>query len=237
MRAYKNFRGAEVSENDPNERVINHLNPYAMTSLFAVSRTNVFIKNAMVAHECSHLPFTASFELGFEIANSFQGRSKVLPLLHWLRSTENPPSWNPKPILVENWLEIIKADSLFDTTAKNVQKILIGEPINILRSSESILFIGIESYFQNQLGRSMRKWKIYRSIFRKIVRMVIRKTIGLVISESNIYGLINKFLILFEIRIMENRWVPISTIIDDLSKDGIYVSVDSLQDILGVIEN
>jgi len=237
MRAYTNFNGAKVSEKDPIERVINHLNPYAMTSLFAISRTNVFIKSAMVAHECSHLPFTASFELGFEIANSFQGRSKVLPVLHWLRSTENPPSWNAKPISAENWLEFIETDPLFDTTSKNVQKILTGKPLNVSQTSETILFIGIESYFKNRLGESVMKWKLFRRASRKIARKLIRRTIGLVISESDIYGLINKFLIFSKIRILKNRWVPVSTIINDLYKDGIYVSKDSLQDVLEAIEN
>lgn len=231
MRAYKDFSLADVSSNIPLERVMNHLNPYNMSSLFAVCKTDVFLNNSLVAHECSDLPLPASFELGFEIANSFQGKSKVLPILYWLRSTENPPAWNSKTISTADLLQDVLKDPDFTVIASNVQKILNFEIAESDQVSETILYTGLNSYLLHILNKRNEKWRKPIRALRRMVKVFLIKTIRSLISEGRIYGLRYWLSIHFKLSMFKMNWEPIPNQLSLLHQEGIFVSEHSLLEI------
>lgn len=97
-RIYKDFKDASIELDDPIKRVEAHMTSYAITGLYGMHRTKIFKKNVEVAKLCSVLADPASFELGFEIANSYQGKTRIMPIVSWLKSMENPPIWDTEAI-------------------------------------------------------------------------------------------------------------------------------------------
>ena len=158
-RIYREFKDASVQLDDPIERVVHHMKPYAVTSLYGMNRTQVFRKNIEVAKIWSVLPDPASFELGFEIANSYQGKTKVLPVISWLRSMENPPIWNTKAMQTHTWWidrdndqELKNASSATETALR-----LRGDYNGELE--EQVLYIGLSRYVLNFVQSSKKKKK------------------------------------------------------------------------------
>ena len=220
-RDYKNFADADVCEDDPIERVAKHLLPYRMTSLWAIIRTDAFIKNALVAQECSRLPNASSFELGFEIANSYQGKSRVLPVLHWMRSSENPPNWNTETISTYRWWPAGKLSEDFIKTATAVEQILTGRRISKLEPiSDSILYSGINSYCKNELQKSISK--------ERRIRTLVRKLIGLLVKDYQIYNVKNSLAKLINLKILKDRWMHLPSVLETLDVDGIKFSEDAI---------
>jgi glycosyltransferase domain-containing protein len=92
---HTNFKNYQLLDDNPQNRVIAHMNPYLCTTIYAVTKVDVWENNiAAYGSECSS--YDAN-ELGYEMACSYQGKSKVINTLMWIRSDENPPSYgNPK---------------------------------------------------------------------------------------------------------------------------------------------
>lgn len=221
MRDYINFGDADVFENNPIERVENHLFPYRMTSLWAIIRTNAFIKNALVAQECSRLPNASSFELGFEIANSYQGKSRVLPVLHWMRSSENPPNWDTDTISTYGWWPAGKQSEDFIKTAITVEQILTGRSIpNPEPISDSILYLGFNSYCRNELKKSITT--------ERRIRTPVRKLIGLLVKDYQIYNIKNSLAKFINLKMLRDRWMNLHSVLETLDVDRIAFSEDSL---------
>ncbi len=227
-RDYKNFADADVCQDNPIERVANHLFPYRMTSLWAIIRTSAFIKNALVAQECSRLPNASSFELGFEIANSYQGKSRVLPILHWMRSSENPPNWNTETISTHRWWPAGKQSEDFIKKAIAVEQILTGRRISKIEPiADSILYSGINSYCKNELRKSISTGRRFRTS--------VRKLIGLLMKDHQIYNIKNSLAKLMNMKILKDRWMDLPSVLETLDVDGIKFSEDAISLTLKVI--
>jgi len=100
---YSDYDQVNLSSESNLERIKNHLVPYKAVSLFGMIRSEVFKISVQVAKIFSQIPTVDSWELGFVIANSYQGKVKVLPILYWLRSIENSPVWGTKGITTLTW--------------------------------------------------------------------------------------------------------------------------------------
>jgi glycosyltransferase domain-containing protein len=158
-RIYKNFRDASIEFDDPVKRVEKHMMPYAVTGLYGMHRTEIFKKNVEVAKICSSLPDPASFELGFEIANSYQGKTRVLPIVSWLRSMENPPIWNTHAIQTHVLWQNKMLRNLPEVSSAT-EKIL--KPSNEIENTleKQILYKGLECYVSN-FSTSNKREKTY----------------------------------------------------------------------------
>lgn len=158
-RIYREFKNASVQLDDPIERVVHHMKPYAVTSLYGMNRTQVFIKNIEVAKICSVLPDPAAFELGFEIANSYQGKTKVLPVISWLRSMENPPIWNTKAIQTHTWWVDRDKDQDFKNASSATETAIRSRGDYNDELEEQVLYVGLSRYVRNFAQNSIKKKK------------------------------------------------------------------------------
>lgn len=223
-RKYSEFMLSQVTSDHSFERVAQHMNPYRMTSLFAVTRTPVFINNVKVANLCSHLPITAAFELGFEIANSYQGQSRVLPILHWFRSAENPPIWNTKNYDFGSWIEDEKNSAQFLELSNHVDRILEVYPEDKNSYEKSVLYVGLHSYIAG--GKTLTKNPIVLAInySRKFLithfKLLAHNTIG----EFRLLNLLEYIFTKFNKEFFESRWRSTCSMIYSLSNAGIQVS-------------
>jgi glycosyltransferase domain-containing protein len=87
---YPQMEDYAILQNDPVERMVVHMNPYTCSTVYAVTRTPVWKKAMSIWAQREFPPFNVG-EVQFELAICYQGKSKVIPTLMWLRSTENIP--------------------------------------------------------------------------------------------------------------------------------------------------
>ncbi|WP_299988629.1 TIGR00180 family glycosyltransferase [uncultured Ruegeria sp.] len=88
---YAGMAGKSVAGSSSRARMIAHLENYLPSTIYAVTRTPVWQK-AMRAATAEAFPVFAIAELQFEAAVAYQGKSKVIDVLHWLRNTHVPPT-------------------------------------------------------------------------------------------------------------------------------------------------
>jgi glycosyltransferase domain-containing protein len=86
--AYTSHDGYSIVLNDPFERMQCLMDPYVMSIFWSVVKSDVW-KKAVGILAKKEFPVYAIAELQFELAVSYQGKSKVLQNLMWLRSNEN----------------------------------------------------------------------------------------------------------------------------------------------------
>lgn len=156
-RIYKNFKDASIEFDDPLKRVEAHMMPYAVTGLYGMHRTEIFKKNVDVAKICSSLPDPASFEIGFEIANSYQGKTRILPIVSWLRSMENSPIWNTHALQTHVLWQNKMLRNLPEVSS-GTEKIL--KPRHEIEATleKQILYKGLERYVSNfNTGNKLKK--------------------------------------------------------------------------------
>jgi len=120
---YQNY---SILEEDYTNRIIKHMNPYLSIACYAVTRTSIWKTNLLAASECKSST-TDTEEIALEMASAFQGKSKVINHLMWLRSGENEPTQFADPI------KYLSFGKWFETTKyKNEVKLFIDNLSTVL---------------------------------------------------------------------------------------------------------
>jgi glycosyltransferase domain-containing protein len=101
--AYKNMTDYSVQHSNPDDRVLYHMNNYRPSTICSIMRTDVW-KSAISCIDDDLYKVFALGELQFEIASSYLGKSKVLPVLLWMCSGENTGITDKKKVKkINNW--------------------------------------------------------------------------------------------------------------------------------------
>ncbi len=90
---YLDFSDHAIDQNTACARMLGHFARYTPSTIYSVVRTPVW-RQALGASLEQEFPIFASAEIQIELALSAIGKSRVLPVLHWLRSYENTPIRN-----------------------------------------------------------------------------------------------------------------------------------------------
>ena len=80
-----------LTQDDPIERMIFHMNPYAPSTIYAVCRSQAWLQTMELLCAREFSSGTVA-ELQFELSIPFKGKTKVIDELMWLRSGENAPN-------------------------------------------------------------------------------------------------------------------------------------------------
>jgi glycosyltransferase domain-containing protein len=227
---YPEINGYKVDQESSQERVNKHLNPYRMTSLTALTRTEIFLKNALVANSCAKMPYTTMFELGFEIANVFQGKSRVDSTLYWLRSFENPPSWQAPKEKFWTWWNDYKHSTEASKICMEVEEILTSLPTNKYATPEkTILFKSLNEYCEGI--RIHGDVKAKKSILTKF-----RRPLAFFFRDDQIYEVKNFVKQFFGNRYVRAFWIRFSELETVLESKGICVPQVSAKKLLVFLE-
>ena len=109
--SYKKFYSFDSLINDSSLRVIGNFTDYECYNIYSVMRTKEWIC-AMHVMASSDFTAYANGEYAFEFVASYLGKSKMLPVLNWFRSSENgsnltsETATNPKnyfPVWWKSW--------------------------------------------------------------------------------------------------------------------------------------
>lgn len=222
---YENMADYSVLHSNPDDRALYHMNNYSPSTVYSVMRTDVW-KNAVSCTENNNELYKvyALEELQFEIASSYLGKSRVLPVLLWISSAENSGvtdktkltkihDWwgdhlNDKlreQMLSEFTHKLLKDQS--DVNVKNVQEV-------IARSFES--YIGIQK--QQAPIRSIIIFQVAKllSMLPRVIKDMLKKQ-----AHNTYYNLHN--------------YIGIDAISEQLGKDGVYVDYKELKNIEKII--
>jgi len=106
---YPDFENYHISQENPIDRMIYHMNPYSCSTIYAVTRSFAWKSAMKIVSQREFAPFNLG-ELQYELSICYQGKSKVIPHLMWLRSYENIPIRDldetqnkPENYFVERW--------------------------------------------------------------------------------------------------------------------------------------
>jgi glycosyltransferase domain-containing protein len=87
---YTSFKNYCVSADKSSDRMKDHMKNYAPSTIYSVVRAREW-KAAFEASSLHEFPVYGAVEIQFELAMSYFGKSKIIPVLHWLRSFEQEP--------------------------------------------------------------------------------------------------------------------------------------------------
>lgn len=137
--AYHNFINfGQITQKNHWDRVRYHFKNYECSTIYAVTRSDVWIKVSSIFELQKTLSYNTA-ELFYEFSNAFLGKSVVINDLVWLRSSENRPQWSNFETFGLWLLKINNPDRtlLFDKVDKYILSSKSSMP-SILR--KSILF-------------------------------------------------------------------------------------------------
>lgn len=83
----------QIIDSKASLRVRSHLKNYECTCFYGVIRTNIWKTNVSIIESKESLPGNLS-EIFFELSTVYQGKTKVINYLMWLRSFENTSQWS-----------------------------------------------------------------------------------------------------------------------------------------------
>ena len=90
---YPDFSDHVIAGDTAMARMLEHFASYTPSTIYSVVRTHAW-RMALGASLEQEFPVFASAEIQIELALSAIGRSRLLPVLHWMRSFETPPVRN-----------------------------------------------------------------------------------------------------------------------------------------------
>lgn len=177
MNMYEEFKKNNNKINSNYIRMLNHLNPYTMSTLCAVHRVENFRRSAKIANEFKSSLIPAIFELIFEISNIFQGKNHILDEIFWLRNCTNPPLWDQSKnkSIVESWDD--KSKNEFDLIHESIKRTSLEfAELEILYALKKGIYYYVETQTQNKLKKTEFGNKTKRS--KQALRIYIAKIFG-----------------------------------------------------------
>lgn len=182
------FRNYKIVNNDPASRVKNHMNPYLSTGCYSVTKTDVWKKN-LLALAKSQNTAPSSSEIAFELCSAYQGKSRVINSLMWLRGGELPNQlagtsyiefneWYVDPIYKKEVFEFINniVDILlpvFGDYTKDQIYSIIKDGCDRMRIFENTRRFGFKGWFVNE--SSQISFVALRYYIKKMIRRVFEK--------------------------------------------------------------
>ena len=192
---YTNQKDRKLEQETPKERCLFHFSNYTPSHFYSVVRTPVW-NMAWKSSSFKEFEVCGQTELQFELSVAYLGKSKVIPNLTWLRSTEtnrvdtssdNSMNYN-LPHLVVWWLDPSKQDE-HDEMIEIMAKSLKGdeETKNILREAFNKMAKKVDKSgkfkFYNRTKSRLKKLMIRLTPIK--IRKLIKKNIYLELNIQN----------------------------------------------------
>ncbi|MBC8283650.1 MAG: TIGR00180 family glycosyltransferase [Nitrospinae bacterium] len=133
------FDGYSLLDERPLVRISKHMHPYLCSTIYAVTKTDVFLNN--ISFNLKNDSEGIFHELSYGICSAYQGKSKVINTLSWLRSNENDPFYvkdREKGVRPLEPYEIILKDDFVKSSVVND----LSEHLNSINKEYSVDLLG-----------------------------------------------------------------------------------------------
>jgi glycosyltransferase domain-containing protein len=160
FKRYPDLQKFEISQQAPQERVFAQMRHYAPRSIYAVVRREVW-HAAMHPIMRREFPVYASGELQFELLVALSGRTKILPVVHWLRSHEvvanghsgSDTSLSRKVTIADRWGDASFREEFCCETAQAYCAVTGGDTAEVAAG----VCAGLDAYVQHFVPASRRR--------------------------------------------------------------------------------
>jgi glycosyltransferase domain-containing protein len=146
---HTNFKNYALLDESPEERVIKHMFPYLCSTIYGVTKTEFWKKNWIFMGDCMN----CTDEISYEIISAYQGKSKVIDSLSWIRSNENEPLYlkpdskgSILPVLHEWWLDEKNEDEKERFCDKVANKLYAINPIKSIDDLKLLIYNALYVY-------------------------------------------------------------------------------------------
>ena len=171
---YNKMQLKELENSEAYIRVLEHFQNYLPRTIYGVNRTSAWLNALNAMNYKSSMPDTG-FEIIFELMIVVQGKVKIMPEIHWLRSVENPTINQVKSQLdhFHNWWKYSSTSTEREVFFKAISESIDPRIYQGLNFRETV-FQAIEAYSLNTI---FKKNSLNRSIkhrVRKRVSIILR---------------------------------------------------------------
>jgi hypothetical protein len=162
---YSNMQLKELENSEARIRLMQHFQHYLPRTIYGVNRTSAWLNALSAMNYESSMPDTG-IEIIFELMIVVQGKVKIMPEIHWLRSVENPPINQVKSQSdhFHNWWKysstFTEKENFFKAISDNIES-RIYRGLNF----REIVFQTIEVYSLNAI---LKKNSLNRSIKHRV---------------------------------------------------------------------
>ncbi len=179
---YKNMADYSVQHSNPDDRVLYHMKNYRPSTIYSVMRTDVW-KNTVSCMDNELYKVFALEELQFEIASSYLGKSRVLPVLLWISSAENPGITDKSQYkAINDWWTDTSNDELKKKMLRGLaSKILINQDNVDIEHTMRIITKSIEMFMHRPIRKTSIKTYVASqvasllSMLPRIIKDVLQK--------------------------------------------------------------
>ncbi len=165
---YPERKGYSISQNNPQKRMVMHMENYSPTSIYSVVRTSDWKKVMSILTKKEFCAY-GIFELQFELAISYLGKTKVLDELFWLRSAENENiQGTDLSLQIENSFEKWWVDPKKSIEHREVLQIIgdgLSDNTNTVNDIMKYVKISFDSYLKFSKARQLSNLSSLRNKF------------------------------------------------------------------------
>ncbi len=178
---YPRLVGYKISQEDPKDRIVNHMSKYVPSSVYGVLHSSVMTK-FINEFKYSYTSSTETTENWLQNTTAYMGKIMVLPVLYWFRSMENAPvqdkNWN-RSIKFYQWYnqkkfkkeknDYIKkfcqvnnesSSSFFELALSNLSK-------DLNNRGQGTLKLSIKLFFKRMTNIFLYKLKFYKILAKR----------------------------------------------------------------------
>ena len=217
-----------LTQDNPVERMIFHMNPYNPSTIYAVCRSQAWLPTVgmLCAREFSSMLVG---ELQFELSMSFQGKTKVINELMQLRSAENPSNEEGLGLQFHTWyadpVYAGEVDDFLNITASGLAAVCKGDSQAIRLGLEQACRAYIafcDDHFRNSQPHPSlpAAWRLLSSAISQAQKAFIKKAISK-LSVPLLPG-----------RVCYRPYIDIAK---GLESEGLHVDWDQLSTILEIV--
>ncbi len=225
---YPGFNGYNILNKNISERVNAHMTNYQVTSCYSVFRTDYWKKIIKIPFLCGcgisntkmsppELP-----EILIELVTSIYGRSKVIPVVYWIRNCKNIPLWRNKDnISFQNWWNNQDFKSNRDEVVEKLTKVLSDDLIINDIEVKKIIVSGFQSYLSSIKG-NVNNIFFYQILYSSIKAIIPEMFINFLRNNFKEYSDLTTFARLMKNNGIDSNLEEISFIQNEIIKSEFY---------------
>jgi len=212
---YNEMEGYRCVGATTGERMIEHMNPYICSTIYAVQRSEAWKKSMVIlVKEKFSSPYVG--ELQFELATCYQGKSMVIEELMWLRNNENKPidfKEHNRKLQFDTWLKDSRyqgeVNLFYENTATELAKIDGADKEKVLTDFK----LAVDAYLD--YCKKRRLIFSVATLRDKIMQFAPEKL------RQKIH-----------LARIDDSWKPIMEAAENIQKEGVHVDFNQLQEIV-----
>lgn len=221
-----------INSNSPGQRMVDHMGRYMPSTMYAVLRSKNWDKTigAFVRRE---FPVFAMVELQMELSTSYIGKSMVLPILSWLKSTELEQISGPDPSLIRT----IEFHDLWpnEGDATNFRAEFTSSMAEVLCDVDERPRAVVGSEIEAAMDAYVAWWYYY---IRKYVPFYGAREYMKRVLPARVTNMITSYLRAHRLRLNAKQGKQgLLALGKQLKDNGIFVDMAELQDIVDYIQN